>query len=112
MAMKRGKKRRGPELPESAPGRCDVPECGRDLYARGLCQTHDRQLRTTGKLKPIRPYRKRRAGTVKFSGLRLTPHCVERVRAYAKERGLSWGAAIAEILEGWLANRSTPGRQD
>jgi hypothetical protein len=34
------------------------------------------------------------------------------VTAYAEERGISWGAAIAEILEGWLANRSTPGRQD
>lgn len=78
-----------------------VEQCGRPSYANGLCQTHHRQMRTSGELKSIRRYRKRRPDTVKFSGLRLTRHCIECVEAYAEERGLSSGAAIAEILESW-----------
>ncbi len=98
------KKRGSPKNPKPVPGSCSAPECGRDSYSRGLCQTHRRQLMTTGVLKRIRPYRKRSAGTVKFAGLRLTPFCAEKVTAYAKERDLSEGAAIAEILEDWRAN--------
>jgi hypothetical protein len=64
-----------------------------------MCQTHHRQLMITGTVKPIRPYRKRNAGTVKFSGLRLSPLCARTVDAYAAEREISRGAAIAEILE-------------
>jgi hypothetical protein len=89
-------------------GLCKVPECGRGSFARELCQTHHRQWLTTGKVKPIRPYRKRSPGTMKFAGLRLTPHCVAMVDAYAKQRGLSEGAAIAEILEGWRASHGKP----
>ncbi|HLL54319.1 MAG TPA: hypothetical protein VK447_12265 [Myxococcaceae bacterium] len=85
--------------PKQRPGECIAPDCGRPAYARGFCQTHHRQLMTTGKVKPIRPYRKRSTGTVKFAGLRLTHHCAQTVKAYAKKRGLSQGAAIAEILE-------------
>jgi hypothetical protein len=85
---------------------CIVPDCGRHRYARGLCQTHHRQLRTTGELKEIRPYRKRTDGTVKFAGLRLSPSCVGTVEAFANEKGLSHGAAISAILEDWVANRS------
>ncbi len=84
---------------------CTVEECGRRVSARGLCQTHHRQMQLDGKVKPIRRYRRRRAGTVKFSGLRLTPHCVAVVKAYARRRGISAGAAIAEILEEWNAER-------
>ena len=87
---------------------CIVPNCGRPPYARGLCQTHHRQLMTTGKLKPIRPYRPRKPGTEKFSGLRLSPVCVEQLELKAKRQGLSKGAAIAEILEAWV--RSGAGR--
>jgi hypothetical protein len=61
---------------------------------------------TTGKLNPIRPYRKRSTGTVKFAGFRLTPHCAQTVDAYAEERGLSRGAAIAQILESSLVSGS------
>jgi hypothetical protein len=85
------------------PGFCKVPNCGRKSYARGLCQTHHRQLLTTHKLKPIRPYRKRKSGTVKFAGLRLTPGCATKVGAYATEQGIAPGAAIAKILEEWVA---------
>jgi hypothetical protein len=84
---------------------CIVPECGRDFYARGLCQTHHRQLLTTGKVGTIRPYRQRSDGTVKFAGLRLSPHCAEMVRAHADRTGLSHGATIAKILEGWHARK-------
>jgi len=84
---------------------CIVPDCGRPAYARGLCQTHHRQLLTTGKLKAIRPYRKRSAGTVKFSGLRLTPECADQVEEYAKTNQVSLGAAIAFILEEWLVKK-------
>jgi len=80
-----------------------VPGCGRKVYARGLCQTHHRQWKTNrGKLKPIRPYRKRSEDTVKFAGLRLTGGCAKQVREFAKESNISYGAAIAYILEGWL----------
>ena len=98
------KKRQRPKHPKPRPGECVAPHCGRPSYARGLCQTHHRQLITTGKVKPIRPYRKRSPGTVKFAGLRLTSMCVETVEAYAAERGISHGAAIAEILEDWCAS--------
>jgi hypothetical protein len=88
---------------------CTARGCDRPPYAQGLCQTHYRQRRSTGKLQPIRPYRKRSPGTVKFSGLRLSPHCVKTLEAYAAGRGLSGGAAIAEILEDWYATRSSNG---
>ena len=65
------KKRDRSKHPKPRPGECTAPACGRPSYVRGMCQTHHRHLLTTGKVKPIRPYRKRSAGTVKFSGLRL-----------------------------------------
>jgi hypothetical protein len=83
---------------------CIVPDCGRPPYARGLCQTHHRQKTTTGKLREIRPYRKRTPGTVKVAGLRLTPQCADAVRAHAAQIGLSLGAAIAQFLETWHAS--------
>jgi Ni,Fe-hydrogenase I large subunit len=66
-----------------------------------MCQTHHRQLLTTGMVNPIRAYRKRSAGTVKFAGLRLSASCVETVKAFAKARGISDGAAVAQLLEDW-----------
>ncbi len=94
--------------PKPRAGECITPDCGRPASARGMCQTHRRQMLTTGKVKAIRRYRKRSAGTVKFSGLRLTPTCAETVEAYAAKRGLSQGAAIAEILEDWHASALSP----
>jgi hypothetical protein len=70
-----------------------------------LCQTHYRQVRTLGKTTSIRPYRERIPGTTKFASFRLTPACVEVVEAYAEEHDLSQGAAIAELLEDWAANK-------
>jgi hypothetical protein len=102
------RKRSGSGDPKPSPEVCSVPDCGRPFYALGLCQSHRRQQLTTGKVKAIRRYRKRSAGTVKFSGLRLTPVCVETVEAYAAKRGLSQGAAIAEILEDWYASGGKP----
>ncbi|HLL53037.1 MAG TPA: hypothetical protein VK447_05785 [Myxococcaceae bacterium] len=95
--------RRSGPTKQSAQPSCVAPECGRPSYVRGLCQTHHRQKTTTGRLRPIRPYRKRVAGTVKLAGLRLSPHCARTVRARADEAGVSLGATIAEILEGWHA---------
>lgn len=83
---------------------CIAPDCGRPAYARELCQTHHRQQSTTGKLRSIRPYRKRRTGTVKLAGLRLSHHCAAMVRAHAERTGVSLGAAIADILETWHAS--------
>ncbi len=103
------KKRGKPKHPKPEPGECIDPGCGRPAYARGMCQTHHRQLLITGTVKPIRPYRKRNAGTVKFSGLRLSPLCAGTVEAYAEKRGISRGAAIAEILENWLTNKPKDG---
>jgi hypothetical protein len=80
---------------------CSEPDCGRPSYVRGLCQTHHRQLITTGKTQPIRPYRRRTAGTVKFSGLRLSQRCAEVLGRDARRRGLSRNAVIAEVLEAW-----------
>jgi hypothetical protein len=34
---------------------CTFPGCGREHCARGLCNTHYRQQRETGNLRPIRP---------------------------------------------------------
>ena len=88
--------------------KCKVSGCGRPAYARGLCQTHHRQVRTLGKVQPIRPYRPRVTGTVKFSGLRLTPRCVELLKRRAESQDISYGATIAEILEDWYADGGKP----
>jgi hypothetical protein len=85
--------------------KCKEQNCGRPVYALGLCQTHHRQLRTEGTTRPIRPYRKRSPGTVKFAGLRVTPGCARTINRYAQKRGLSLGAAITEVLEDWNKRR-------
>jgi len=97
------KKPAKPLHPPPLPGFCKVPNCGRRAYARKVCQTHHRQLMTARKLQPIRPYRKRTDGTVYFAGLRLSRRCAEKVDAYAREQGIAHGAAIATILEDWVA---------
>jgi hypothetical protein len=84
---------------------CIVPKCGRPRFAQGLCQTHHRQLLMTGEFKPIRPYRQRKPGTVKFAGLRLSKHCADVLGRYAARRDISLGAAIADVLEGALVQK-------
>jgi hypothetical protein len=93
--------KRGRRASKAAETPCAVPDCSRPGYARGLCQTHHRQLITTGRIDTIRPYRKRAAGTVKFASLRLTPGCAGVIQQHAKRKGVSPSAAIAEILERW-----------
>jgi hypothetical protein len=84
---------------------CRAPKCGRQSYARGLCQTHHSQLLTTGEFKPIRPHRPRKPGTVKFAGLRLSMHCADMLGRYAAERDISFGAAVADLLEDALVKK-------
>jgi hypothetical protein len=78
-----------------------VRDCGRPAYARGLCQTHHRHVLEGKEPVPIRPYRPRAPNTIKFSGLRLTRSCAEKLAGFAQARRISRGAAIAEILEQW-----------
>lgn len=102
--------RQGRATSRRTPNVCEIPGCGRPRSARGLCQTHHRQLRDTGAIHPIRPYRSRTPGTTKFAGLRLTPECVAQLEKTAERHGLSHGAAIAEILERWTAQGARPPR--
>ena len=113
MSTPRKRTRKNPAKPPHPPpsrGVCMVPDCGRRSYARKVCQTHYRQLKTARKLQPIRPYRKRSDGTVKFAGLRLTRGCAEKVDAYATEQGIALGDAIARILEDWVARGAKSSR--
>jgi hypothetical protein len=83
------------------PAKCGVPECGRRVHARRLCQTHWMMSRRGERLKEIRPYRQRSVGTLKFAGLRLTPRCARRISDRAGERQVSVRGTICEILEEW-----------
>ena len=105
--MTKPKTRKLRKRPATQPTKCHVGGCGRGQYARGLCQTHHRQFKTTGKMTSIRPYRERRPGTVKLAGLRLTPSCAETLKRTAKERDISYGALIAEVVEGWNKRRKS-----
>ncbi len=87
--------------------RCRVEGCARPLYCRGLCQTHYRQQRTTGKTTEIRPYRKRHPGTVKVAGVRLSKKAAKAVRRYSRRRKVSPSAALAALVE--LAAERMPG---
>ena len=89
-------------------GNCSVPECGRLAYAKGYCQSHHRQFLKAGKTKPIRPYRPRQPGTVKFAGLRLSARCAARLNSYARRRKISFGAAISDVLEGAFLKKRGP----
>jgi len=106
-----GPREAAPEEHEGEEGKmCRVRSCGRRTYARGLCQTHHRQLLQTGKVGTIRPYRPRSLQTVKFAGLRLSENCADRLEAYAEQRGIARGAAIADILEAWNEKRRKESR--
>jgi len=104
--------KRGEPRPQERPELCDFTGCGRPFYAQGLCQTHYRQWRTTGKLEPIRPYRTRTPGTVKYAGMRLSPQCAKKLAERAARAGISQGAAISEVLEEWFAASLKGGDSD
>jgi len=87
---------------------CSVKDCGRPTYSDGLCQTHHRRRKLGLPLTPIRPYRTRSTETTKFAGLRLSPLCVDRIKRRAEKDGLSYGAAIADILECWHEEGGPP----
>jgi len=99
--------RKGLERPSSVAD-CQIRSCGRRAYAKGLCQTHHRQLLTAGTFKPIRAYRPRSPGTIKFSGLRVQARSAEEISEYATRKGLSLGGAIAAILEEWCVRSRKP----
>src|ERR1044072_6067182 len=80
---------------------CKARGCDRPATAKGFCQTHWRQLRTTGDTRPICPYRPRDDGRVKFGGLRLSSTGAEMIGRKARRAGISIGAAISEVLEEW-----------
>jgi hypothetical protein len=83
--------------------RCSVPDCGRKLQASGLCQTHRKQLRKLGAVKPIRLQRPAREGTVKLLGATVTRECADKVNRYAKDSALTVNAAVTNIIEEWAA---------
>jgi hypothetical protein len=84
---------------------CSVAECGRPVSARGLCQTHYRQLRAGGDSQPIRPYRKRRSGTRKLQGLSISFECAEAIEHRAERSGRAPAAVIADVLEAWARHQ-------
>lgn len=88
---------------------CSVSGCGRPAYAKGMCQTHHRQMLQTGKTKPIRPYRERTKGTVKLVGFRVSAECADLINSTAAKRGLSLGAVISDVLEDWNSRSDSPG---
>jgi hypothetical protein len=97
--------------PSSTPSKsrnCTIRGCGRPTFARGLCQTHERHLQKFGEIREIRPYRHRTPGTVKFAGLRLSPRCAKQLQRHAGRRGISLGAAIADVLEHTLVKPRRP----
>ncbi|HLL55332.1 MAG TPA: hypothetical protein VK447_17370 [Myxococcaceae bacterium] len=93
------------------PGLCEAPECDRHAYALGYCQTHYRQFRTTGKVKPIRLYRERAPGTVKLVGLRVPRPIAEEIWRRAREEGLAVSAVVSSILESWSEDRRRRARR-
>ena len=98
-----------PESPNVKPRLCFGPDCGRKVLAGGLCQTHYKQLRERGVLRPIRKVRPRQLGARKVSGLSLSPSCAGEVLREASKRGLSTSATIVDALEAWA--RTQPGKR-
>lgn len=84
---------------------CSVPGCGRHVRARGYCQTHYNQLRTTGTLRPIPPRRPKRLNAVRINGFVVSTACAEAMKRYARRRGWSVNYVLTEILEAWTRRR-------
>ncbi|HLL55962.1 MAG TPA: hypothetical protein VK447_20540 [Myxococcaceae bacterium] len=96
-------------MPDSnkRPRVCNVPECGRPLYARGMCQTHSRQQRVHGRVREITRHRPRRKGAVKVTGgLSLSPDAAGVVKQAAQDRGLTVYQLVTDILEEWAGDKN------
>jgi len=99
----RGKGRgRGPDKPRV----CSVEGCERPVRSKGLCQTHYKQMRKYGKLRPIKAKRAPREDTVRFSGLSVTERTADILSREAKRRNVAPNALITDILEEWTKRRS------
>jgi hypothetical protein len=86
--------------------RCTASGCSRLATQDGRCQTHRRQSGSTGTARPSRRHQELKEATVKLAGFRLSPKTAECVRRYARERGLSVGAAVVDIVEREIARRA------
>ena len=79
--------------------------CGRPIRARGLCQTHYKQVRKLGRTRPIKAKRAPREDTVRYAGFTLTSLAASLLEAEAVRRGLAPNALITDILEAWAKRR-------
>lgn len=86
-------------------GVCSFSGCGRPSRALGLCQTHYKQKRKFGEMRPIKPKRQGRPGTVRYAGLSLTEECAAAIDRLAKREGVAPNAIITDILEEWAARQ-------
>ena len=84
---------------------CSVEGCGRPVRARGYCQTHYKQIRKLGKVRPIKVKRPPRENTVRYAGFTLTAMAADLLGAEAERRGLAPNALITDILEAWAKRR-------
>jgi len=84
---------------------CSVEGCGRPVRARGMCQTHYKQVLRMGKTRPIKSKRAPRAEAVRFAGFSLTPLAANLLESEAVRRKIAPNALITDILEGWAKRR-------
>ena len=103
----RGQPRRKLRAAKAPKGKrvCNVEGCGRPLRSKGFCQTHYKQMRKHGRIRPIKAKRAPRADTVRFSGLSVTEQAAELLAREAKRRNIAANALITDILEDWMRRR-------
>jgi hypothetical protein len=70
-----------------------------------LCQTHYKQVRKTGRTRPIKAKRAPRENTVRFAGLSVTEATAAVLTREAKRRNVAPNALITDILEEWMRKR-------
>ena len=87
------------------PKGCSVEGCDRPVRARGMCQTHYKQVLRFGKTRPIKSKRAHRAEAVRFAVFSLTPLAADLLAGEARRRGVAANALITDILEGWAKRR-------
>ncbi len=67
-----------------------------------MCQTHYKQMRKSGTVRPIRNYKPPQTGTVRLpGGVTVTRECAAKVDSYASEHGYSRHRVMTDILEEW-----------